>query len=46
MKKTAHEWANHFDIEIIDPDGWRFQQREYPPRPLEDEISLHEFHKG
>lgn len=36
--KTPSEWASDEDVKIIDPDGWRFDERSF-----EDEICYDEW---
>ena len=37
-KRTSVKWARHFNIQVIDPDGWRIDGRKF-----EDRINLFEF---
>lgn len=48
LKKSPEMWATEFGIQVMDPDGWRFDQRHsgkvvYPHRSYYDPITLSEF---
>lgn len=40
--KTAYEWSKYYDIEIMDPDGWR-PNSNLGEKSLEEKIGREEF---